>query len=301
MRLWHANASPIFWHDMKLPFTKMHGAGNDFVVINQLVQDYHLTPQQLRKLADRRFGVGADQVLLLLPSDRYDFRMQIYNADGGEVEMCGNGIRCVAKFLADQGIAGKEQVAIETQAGLIQPTVIKDHERNTADTLWVRVDMGEPVLEGAAIPTAGTGRLVNQKLFPALEAHPESLYFTAVSMGNPHAVLFTTQLAQSPVTMLGPLIEHHAFFPKRTNVEFVEVVDGTHLKMRVWERGAGETWACGTGACAALVAAVLNDRAEPKAEIELKGGVLEIEWDRRTNHVWMTGPATTVYEGTIYV
>ncbi|MDL1872122.1 diaminopimelate epimerase [Deltaproteobacteria bacterium PRO3] len=271
---------------MKLPFTKMHGLGNDFIVVNCLEENCPDLAQYAAKLCDRRFGIGCDQMLVIRPSERADFKMDIYNNDGGQVEMCGNGIRCVAKYLVDHGATSKDELAIETLAGIIRPRLVGD---------LVEVDMGEPVLEGKDIPTTLEGKILNRPL--AVDGH--SFDITCVSMGNPHCVIFVDDVARAPVTTLGPLIERHPLFPKRTNVEFIQVLGPAELKMRVWERGAGETLACGTGACGALVAAVITGRAQREAVLHLKGGDLRIRWSEKNNRVYMTGPGEEVFTGSI--
>jgi len=271
---------------MKLPFTKMHGLGNDFIVVNCLEENCPDLAKHAAKLCDRRFGIGCDQMLVIRPSERADFKMDIYNNDGGQVEMCGNGIRCVAKYLVDHGATSKDELAIETLAGIIRPRLVGD---------LVEVDMGEPVLEGKDIPTTLEGKILNRPL--AVDGH--SFDITCVSMGNPHCVIFVDDVARAPVTTLGPLIERHPLFPKRTNVEFIQVLGPAELKMRVWERGAGETLACGTGACGALVAAVITGRAQREAVLHLKGGDLRIRWSEKNNRVYMTGPGEEVFTGSI--
>ena len=271
---------------MKLPFTKMHGLGNDFIVVNCLEENCPDLAQHAAKLCDRRFGIGCDQMLVIRPSERADFKMDIYNNDGGQVEMCGNGIRCVAKYLVDHGATSKDELAIETLAGIIRPRLVGD---------LVEVDMGEPILEGKEIPTTLEGKILNRPL--AVDGH--SFDITCVSMGNPHCVIFVEDVAQAPVTSVGPLIERHPLFPKRTNVEFIQVLGPAELKMRVWERGAGETLACGTGACGALVAAVITGRAQREAVLHLKGGDLKIRWSEKNNRVYMTGPGEEVFTGSI--
>ncbi len=273
---------------MKLSFTKMHGLGNDFVVINGLEENLPNIAQLAKKLGDRRFGVGCDQILVVLPSERADFKMQIFNQDGGEVEMCGNGIRCVAKFLVEQGATSKNELAIETLAGIIRPKLVGD---------LVEVDMGEPILDGEKIPTTLQGKIINHPL----KIDSQEFHITCVSMGNPHCVIFVKELSQVPVAEWGPQFENHPMFPKRTNTEFIQVESPTLLKMRVWERGAGETLACGTGACASLVAAVLTGNSQRESTLQLKGGNLQIRWSEKNNHVYMTGPGETVFRGEIEV
>ncbi|MCE9625988.1 MAG: diaminopimelate epimerase [Deltaproteobacteria bacterium] len=271
-----------------MKFTKMHGLGNDFVVINCLEENCPDLAKQAAYLCDRRFGIGCDQLLIIRPSERADFKMDIYNNDGGQVEMCGNGIRCVAKYLVDHGATSKNELAIETLAGIIRPRLV--------DGL-VEVDMGEPILEGKDIPTTLEGKILNRPL--AVDGH--NLDITCVSMGNPHCVIFVDDVSQAPVTTLGPILEKHPLFPKRTNVEFIQVLGPAELKMRVWERGAGETLACGTGACASLVAAVLTGKSQRDAVLHLKGGDLQIRWSEKNNRVYMTGPGEEVFTGSLEI
>lgn len=275
---------------MKIPFTKMQGTGNDFVVVDCLAQPLEDAAEVARRLCDRRFGIGADQMLLVQPSPvkDADFRMAIFNADGSEVEMCGNGIRCFAKYLRDHGLTGKNEIKVHTDAGMIVPALRSDG--------LVRVDMGEPVLAGPRIPSSFTGEPVVAQPLQVLD---KTFAVTLVSMGNPHCVIFVDDVAAFPLEKYGPATERHAAFPRRINTEYIQVLDRGNLKMRVWERGAGETMACGTGASAALVAAVLNDKADRAAQLHLKGGVLAIEWSASDNHVYMTGPAVEVFQGTI--
>lgn len=289
---------------MRIPFVKMHGAGNDFVLFDAI---RHQLPKDRVSLAQtvchRRFGAGADQVLIVDTSKDCDFTMTIHNADGGEVEMCGNGIRCFAKYLRDSGVTDKVTLTVETMAGVMQPTVVTDHPDTTAQTAWVRVDMGKPELEGARIPVQKSGQVVAHAFGLGLNdglcaADPRTFTITAVSMGNPHCVIFVPDVAGFPVERVGPLIERDGFFPNRVNVEFVQVKDRCHLIQRTWERGVGETYACGTGACAVVVAGVLNGVCERAVRITLKGGDLDLSWDEDSGHVFKTGPATTVFEGT---
>ncbi|MDO8519321.1 MAG: diaminopimelate epimerase [Deltaproteobacteria bacterium] len=267
---------------MKLKFTKMEGAGNDFVMIDVgAIHESPLQPETIRKICDRRFGVGCDQLLVVAPSKKADFRMDIYNADGSQVEMCGNGIRCLAKYVQDKKISSKAKLDVETLAGIIKPEILAEHPGNSHKTLWVKVDMGEPTVSGEMKVRKFTG--------------------TSVSMGNPHYVVFVDQVDNYPVWEYGRSIEADPRFPNRVNVEFIQVLSQKEFRMRVWERGAGETHACGTGACAAVVASVLNKKTGREVLVHLKGGNLEINWDEKTNHVLMTGPATTVFEGEIEI
>jgi diaminopimelate epimerase len=276
---------------MRLAFTKMHGLGNDFILIDcrdKAISDRLSGISDLSKrLCHRRIGIGADQVLLLYPSRAADFMMKIFNADGSEVEMCGNGIRCFAKYIWDRGLSKKDLLLVETAAGIIKPERAGD---------MVKVDMGEPILEGRLIPVNLDGMVKN---FP-LKIDGKEFKMSCVSMGNPHAVIFVDGVDGFDVKRYGPAIETHELFPKRTNVEFIQVIGPGRLKMRVWERGAGETMACGTGASAAAVAANLNGFAGKKVTVSLLGGDLTVEWSGN-NHVYMTGPAEEVFEGRIEV
>jgi diaminopimelate epimerase len=276
-----------------MKFTKMHGIGNDYIYVDCLKETLENPEAVARFVSDRHFGIGSDGLVLLLPaqSGAADFRMRMFNADGSEAEMCGNAIRCVGKLLFDKGISAKNPVRVETKAGV--------------KTLWLtvengsvrlaRVDMGAPVLEPAQIPVAAASNKIQ------IEVGGKDYDVTCVSMGNPHAVMYMEDIDALEIEKIGPLFENHPVFPKRTNTEFVRVVDRNTLQMRVWERGAGETLACGTGACAALAASVLNGLCERKAALKLRGGDLFIEWSAEDNRVYMTGPATTVFEGEIDV
>ncbi|MFQ5329570.1 MAG: diaminopimelate epimerase [Thermodesulfobacteriota bacterium] len=266
----------------------MHGIGNDFIVIDCRTGTIPRLGSVLTKLSHRRFGIGFDQALILLPSKRADFRMDIYNGDGGRVEMCGNGIRCLAKYIWDRELSANDPLTIETLAGIIRP-----HRAGRQ----VKVDMGEPILNGESIPVEKSGQVVD---YP-LKAGGRKFLITAVSMGNPHCVIFVDDVDAFPLEQFGPLLETNPFFPERVNVEFVEVVSARALKMRVWERGAGETLACGTGACATVVAATLKGLIGGRATVNLKGGKLRIGWSKRDNHVFMTGPAEEVFEGEIEI
>jgi diaminopimelate epimerase len=272
---------------MKLSFTKMHGTGNDFIVIDCMNQRPETVDGGLaglsRKLCHRRFGIGADQILLLEKSVKADFGMRIFNADGSEVEMCGNGIRCLAKYIWDRKHSEKRTLSIETPAGIIRPEMAGD---------MVKVDMGEPVLEGRQIPVNVDGRI---KEMP-LKVLDREFRITCVSMGNPHAVIVVDNVDGFDVHKYGAAIENHELFPKRVNVEFIEIVSAEKIRMRVWERGSGETMACGTGASAAGVASNILGLTGRRVVVRLLGGELEIEWGT-DNHVYMTGPAVDVFEG----
>jgi diaminopimelate epimerase len=284
-----------------LDFTKMHGCGNDYVYV-VAIRARPADPGRLAiRVSDRHFGIGGDGLIMLTPSSSADIRMEMYNADGSRGDMCGNGIRCLARLARERGLVQANPMVIETDAGLKAVALKLDGDRVVGAT----VDMGEPILDGRRIPVNADGRIIN---YP-LEIDGRKELVTAVSMGNPHCVVFVPnaavfQLADLDFAALGRKFEHHAFFPNRVNIEFVLPVSRRHLRMRVWERGSGETWACGTGACAALVAAVLNDRAERKATVELRGGNLEIEWrdsGADANHVFMSGEAVEVFRGEIEV
>lgn len=274
-----------------MKFTKMQGAGNDYIYIN----GFEAIPPHLSSLAvkmsDRHFGVGSDGLVMIVPSKTCDFGMRMFNADGTEAEMCGNAARCVGKYLYDHGMTDKTELTLETLAGVKRIYLTVAHGRVTS----VKVDMGEPRLLPGDLPVLLPGdRVVAQPI----EVCGHRFSMTCVSIGNPHAVIFLDDLQAYDLHAIGRAIEHHELFPRRTNVEFVKVLAPDVLQMRVWERGAGETLACGTGACASLVAAVLNDRSRRAATLRLVGGDLQIEWDETSNHVFMTGDAVTVFEGT---
>ncbi len=273
-----------------LRFTKMHGAGNDYIYINGFTEKVENPSDLSIKLSNRNFGIGSDGLVMILPSETCDFRMRMFNSDGSESEMCGNASRCVGKFVYDKGLTEKTEVSLETGAGV---KILKLHTEN-GKVNKVTVDMGEPILVPSEIPVSLEG---DKAVSVPLTIDNTEYAITCVSMGNPHAVVFTKGIDQLDLTHIGPKFENNAIFPRRTNTEFIEILDRNTLKMRVWERGTGETLACGTGACASLVAAVLNDYSNRKAKLELLGGTLEIEWDEKTNHVFMTGPAETVFEG----
>jgi diaminopimelate epimerase len=274
----------------RLRFTKMHGIGNDYVYVDCFTQQVADPANLARRVSPRRTAVGADGLILICPSQVADCRMEMYNADGSRGEMCGNGIRCVGKYVYDHGLVPKETLTIETDAG------IKTLQLRTAAgrAHAITVDMGEPILDGPRIPVAAEGRVVNAPL----EVNGHVYRITCVSVGNPHCVVFVPEVDDLALAQIGPQFEHHPFFPKRVNTEFVKLVGRTQLRMRVWERGSGETAACGTGACAVLVAAVLNDKSDRRAVVRLNGGDLEIEW-RTDNHLFMTGPAEEVFDGEI--
>jgi diaminopimelate epimerase len=275
-----------------LRFTKMHGIGNDYVYVDCFSQTVRDPAALARRVSPRRTGVGADGLILICPSSAADCRMEMYNADGSRGEMCGNGIRCVGKYVYEHGLAPRTTLRVETDAGI---KLLQLHTNGDGHVASVTVDMGEPILEGARIPVAAEGRMVNVPL----PAGGRTYRVTCVSMGNPHCVLFLENVDDLPLAELGPQFERHPFFPQRVNTEFIKVLSRTELRMRVWERGSGETAACGSGACAAVVAAVLNDKTERQVVVHLNGGDLDIQWNAADNHVLMTGAAEEVFSGEI--
>lgn len=277
-----------------LPFTKMQGLGNDFIVVDCSMGDRPVDWTSLApKLCDRHFGIGADGLLLILPSEVADFRMRIVNADGSEPEMCGNGLRCFAYYLHTYGLTDATKVKVETGAGLLE---VELQMAPDGQAQGVRVDMGAPRLTRGEIPMEGNpGERVIQQ---PLQVGDRTFLVTAVSMGNPHAVSFVERLDDAEFAAYAPLLEAHPAFPNHANVEFVQVLNPGFLRVRVYERGVGATLACGTGACATLVAAVLNGRSQRKAQVELPGGILEVEW-AEDDHVFMTGPAAVVFTGVV--
>jgi diaminopimelate epimerase len=277
----------------KLKFTKMQGAGNDYIYVNGFEQDVKDRSVAAIKLSNRNFGIGSDGLVFILPSSLADFRMQMFNSDGSEAEMCGNATRCVGKYVFDKGMTSKKEITLETGAGIKYITLLDGNDVSRKAT----VDMGEPILDSNLVPVSIAG---NPVLNSPLEVDGKIWGITCISMGNPHAVVFTEGIDKLDLPVLGPKFEKHAVFPKKTNTEFIEVIDRKTLNMRVWERGAGETLACGTGACAAAVAAILNGHTERKISIRLLGGELEIEWRKNDNRVYMTGDAVTVFEGEVY-
>lgn len=275
----------------QLRFTKMHGAGNDYVYVNCFEEQLPAPPEKLAPLvSDRHFGIGGDGLILITPSEVADARMRMFNADGSEAEMCGNGLRCVAKYVYDHGIAKKDQLALETGAGVLSVQLETDGDLAKR----VTVNMGEPILGAAKIPTTfGESPVVNQRL----EAGGREFEVTCVSMGNPHCVIFVDKADDDLVLKIGPQIEKAAQFPARVNVEFIEIISPTEVRQRTWERGSGETLACGTGASAVCVAGVLTGKLERKILNHLLGGDLELHWNEADNHVYMTGPAEEVFSG----
>ncbi|MGN0412830.1 MAG: diaminopimelate epimerase [Lachnospiraceae bacterium] len=275
-----------------MKFTKMHGCGNDYIYINGLVETVRAEekPELVRKMSDRHFGIGGDGVIFINPSEEADFEMEMWNADGTRAEMCGNGIRCVAKYVYDKKLTDKTSISI-VSAGKIK---YLDLTIENGLTQSVRVNMGSPILEPEQIPVNLPGDQVIKQPVMVCDKEYE---ITCVSMGNPHAVVFMDEVKDLDLEKIGPHFENHAVFPKRTNTEFVKVLDRETVEMRVWERGTGETYACGTGCCATVVACALNGLTDHAVTVKLLGGELFIEWDREKNLVYMTGPATTVFEG----
>ena len=273
-------------------FTKMHGLGNDYIYVNCFEETVEKPVEAAKRLSDRRFGIGSDGLILICPSEVADFRMVMYNADGSQAQMCGNGIRCVGKYVYDRGLTSKTRVTVETGAG------IKTLELTVAGGVvqLVRVDMGEPVWEPARIPVRSD---LPRFLAQPVEVAGRTWTLSCVSMGNPHAVTFVDDVDALPLEKLGPEFENHLLFPERINTEFVQKLDGQTLKMRVWERGSGETWACGTGACAVYAAASALGCCRGRTTLQLRGGELLIDSDVHNNHIFMTGPATFVFDGTV--
>lgn len=275
-----------------MKFTKMHGCGNDYVYVNLFEEQIENPAKVSIAVSDRHFGIGSDGLITIGASEIADFRMRIYNADGSEAEMCGNGIRCVAKYVYDHKLTDKTEITVETGAGVktLQLTVEDDK------VTLVRVDMGEPILTPDEIPVVADGdRVVDEPIV----VDDKEWRMTCVSMGNPHAVVFVDDVAHFELEKYGPLFENHVRFPKRTNTEFVQIISRNEAIMRVWERGSAETWACGTGTCATVMACILNELTDNDVLVHLRGGDLRIVYDEKSNHVFMTGPATEVFEGEI--
>ena len=277
----------------EMRFTKMEGLGNDYIYVDCMAGEPASDWENLSiRMSDRHFGVGADGIILIMPSKVADFRMRMFNADGSEGKMCGNGSRCVAKYVYDNGLTRKTEVTLETLAGI---KVLKMQLGADGKVDTVTVDMGEPILTAAEVPAlSASERMVEENLPTAKHG---DFAVTAVSMGNPHGVIFVDEITDELVLGAGPELERHSAFPDRANIEFVKVIDGETVQMRVWERGSGETLACGTGACATAVAAALTGRTNRKVTVKLIGGDLSIEWNEKDNHVYMTGPARTVFTG----
>lgn len=279
-----------------MQFEKMQAAGNDYIYVN-LFEEQVNNPEILsRRISDRHFGVGSDGLVLIGPDTEGDFSMKMYNADGSEGAMCGNAARCVGKYLYERGLTTKKEISLNTKSGIKYLSLTVNPQSNEVES--VRVNMGKAIF-------SASDSLRSQVTLPEMVNYPlrvngQEYHITFVSMGNPHAVIFMDGIDNLEIEKIGPQIEHYPLFPERTNVEFIEVTDRTHLKMRVWERGSGETLACGSGACASLVAGVITGRCDPKASIQLKGGTLEVEWDRGNNQVFLTGDARFVFRGEIF-
>jgi diaminopimelate epimerase len=283
---------------MKLKFTKMHGAGNDFVVIDAINQDINFTTGQWKHIADRRFGIGADQILVVERpvTEGVDFRYRIYNADGGEVEQCGNGSRAFVRFVTDKKLTDKTAIRVETMTGIIEPRLNSDGS--------VTVDMSAPVLDPAKVPFDASGltaKTQTDDLLWPLEINGKTVWVSVVSMGNPHAVQVVDDVEAYPVPVDGPLIEHHPRFPKRVNAGFMQVIDAKHIKLRVFERGTGETLACGTGACAAVVSGIRRGLLTSPVSVSMRGGELSIAWLGEHASVLLSGPAVSVFDGEINI
>ena len=273
-----------------MKFTKMHGCGNDYVYINGFTEKIENKPKWVQKVSDRHFGVGGDGAIFINPSDEADFEMEMYNADGTRAEMCGNGIRCVGKYVYDYGLTDKTQITVAS----FYKVKYLDLTVENGKVSKVKVDMGTPILKAQEVPVVSENeQVVDEKIV----VDGKEYAMTCVSMGNPHAVVFMDDVANLEIEKIGPSFENHERFPNRTNTEFVKVIDRNHVEMRVWERGTGETLACGTGCCATVVACVLNGLTDRKVCVKVLGGEIEIEWDEATGTVFMTGPATTVFDG----
>ena len=274
-----------------MKFTKLHGCGNGYIYVNLFEEKLDNPAEMAIKVSDHHFGIGSDGLITIGPSDIADFAMRIYNADGSEAEMCGNGIRCVGKYVYDHGLTDKTEIAVESGAGIKYLTLNVENGK----VATVCVDMGEPIFAPEAIPVVAEGDVVIDE---PIQAGDKEWKMTCVSMGNPHAVVFIdTPVKEFDLEKYGPFFEHHERFPKRTNTEFVRVISRTEADMRVWERGSAETWACGTGTCATVVACILKGLTDREVLVHLVGGDLVIRWDEETNHVFMTGPATEVFSG----
>ena len=275
-----------------MKFTKMHGLGNDYVYVNCFEEKIDNPPAVARFVSDRHFGIGSDGLIMINPSKTADFEMEMYNADGSRGEMCGNGIRCVAKYVYDYGLTDKTQISVETLGGI----KYLDLTVEDGKVSLVKVDMGKPELEADLIPIISERE---QVIDEPIEVDGKEYHMTGVSMGNPHAVIYVDDVKGLDLEKIGPKFENHERFPKRINTEFVHCIDRQTVEMRVWERGSGETLACGTGACAVAVSSILNDLTDTRVTVKLLGGDLQIEWDREKDRVFMTGPATVVFDGVI--
>ena len=278
-----------------LKFTKMEGLGNDYVYVDAINQTIENPSELSKKVSDRHFGIGSDGLILISKSDIADFKMNIYNPDGSEAEMCGNGIRCLAKFVYDKKMTNKTSITVETLSGI----KTLDLKIEKGKVSLVTVDMGEPILDADKIPVINGFKEKSLNGIDFINVKVELKKFTCVSMGNPHAICFIDNINNIDIAKIGPIIENDKCFPNKTNVEFIEIISKNEINMRVWERGTGETLACGTGACASVIASILNGYTDRKVTVNLLGGKLEILWNKEDNHVYMKGPARTVYEGEI--
>ena len=275
-----------------MKFTKMHGIGNDYVYVNCFKEKIDNPPELAKFVSDRHFGIGSDGLIMINPSKVADFEMEMYNADGSRGEMCGNGIRCVAKYVYDYGLTDKTSISVETLAGI----KYLDLTVEDGKVVLVKVDMGKPMLRPEEVPVVSEKEEVIDE---PITVDGQEYRMTCVSMGNPHAVIFMDDIEHLEIEKIGPKFENHERFPKRINTEFVHCIDRNTVEMRVWERGSGETLACGTGACAVAVASILNNLTDTRVTVKLLGGDLQIEWDQKKNHVFMTGPAKVVFDGVI--
>lgn len=276
-------------------FTKMHGAGNDYIYVNCFREKLENINETAKAVSDRHFGIGSDGLVLICPSDKADFRMDMYNSDGTQAEMCGNATRCVGKYVHDKGLTDKTEITLETLAGI---KILKLNLNDKVEVETVEVNMGSPELIPKNIPIDSD---LDRFIMESVTVDGREYLVTGVSMGNPHAVTFIDDTDSLEIEKLGPKFENHPLFPKRTNTEFAKIIDRKTIKMRVWERGAGETLACGTGACATLVAASLSDLTDDEVDLVLLGGTLHIRWDKENNNIYMTGPAQFVFDGVITI
>jgi diaminopimelate epimerase len=277
-----------------MKFTKMHGCGNDYVYVDCTKNIIDEIPETAIKVSDRHFGIGSDGLILIKSSDKADFMMDMYNNDGSRGKMCGNGIRCVAKYVYDKGLTDKKQLKIETLSGI----KVLDLTVSNGQVTHVTVDMGKPIMKSSQIPVISDKEILIKEPI----AVGDKVYeITCVSMGNPHAIVFVEDTTYLPIETIGPLFDHHEIFPERVNTEFVQIIDRKHIKMRVWERGSGETLACGTGACASVIASIMNGFTDHEVTVTLLGGELSIRYDESKDTVFMTGPAVTVFDGEIEV
>lgn len=277
-----------------MKFTKMHGCGNDYVYVNCFKEKVENPGEVSIKVSDRHFGIGSDGLILICPSEIADFRMKMYNSDGSEGAMCGNGVRCIAKYVYDYGLTDKTFISLETKAGIKYLDLTVEDGKVT----MVKVDMGAPITNPADIPAVSDKEIIVSE---PIVVDGKEYKITCVSMGNPHGVVFVDDTNQIEIEKIGPKFEHHEMFPDRTNTEFIQVVDRGHIKMRVWERGAGETLACGTGTCASVYACILNGYTDSSVDVELLGGTIHIDYDEEKNTIFMTGPAAVAFDGEIQI